>query len=122
VPLVIAVTFVYGLAGTAITGAQTAPLKNLVPAVPLADANDLQQTLQQVMRLVTPALGIGLVAVRRPHRRDGRYPHFPGRRVPGFRPDPEAGERRPGRAQNRAICTQPQPLSSAIAVTPIRQA
>jgi MFS family permease len=60
--LVIAVTFGYGLSGAAITGAQTALLKNLVPAGLLADANGLQQTLLQVMRLVTPALGIGVLA------------------------------------------------------------
>jgi MFS family permease len=60
--LVIAVTFGYGLSGSAISGAQTALLKNLVPAELLADANGLQQTLLQVMRLVTPALGIGLLA------------------------------------------------------------
>jgi MFS family permease len=60
--LVIAVTFGYGLSGTAITAAQTALLVNLVPPELLADANGLQQTLLQVMRLVTPALGIGLLA------------------------------------------------------------
>lgn len=63
VGLVIAVTFLYGLSGSIITGAQTALLKNLVPASRLADANGLQQTLLQVMRLVTPALGIGLLAL-----------------------------------------------------------
>jgi Transmembrane secretion effector len=60
--LVLVVTFLYGLSGTTISGAQTALMKNLVPAEQLADANGLQQTLQQVMRLVTPALGIGVLA------------------------------------------------------------
>jgi MFS family permease len=60
--LVIAVTFGYGLSGATISGAQTALLKTLVAVDQLADANGLQQTLQQVMRLVTPALGIGLLA------------------------------------------------------------
>lgn len=60
--VVFVVTFLYGLSGTTITGAQTALMKNLVPADRLADANGLQQTLQQVMRLVTPALGIGVLA------------------------------------------------------------
>lgn len=60
--LVVAVTFLYGLSGTTIAGAQTALMKNLVPAGRLTDANGLQQTLQQVMRLVTPALGIGVLA------------------------------------------------------------
>jgi MFS family permease len=60
--LVLVVTFLYGLSGTTISGAQTALMKTLVPAEQLADANGLQQTLQQVMRLVTPALGIGVLA------------------------------------------------------------
>jgi MFS family permease len=61
--LVLVVAFLYGLSGTTITGAQTALMKTLVPADQLADANGLQQTLQQVMRLVTPALGIGVLAL-----------------------------------------------------------
>lgn len=61
--LIIAVTFLYGLSGATITGAQTALLKDLVPADRLSDANALQQTLLQVMRLVSPALGIGILAL-----------------------------------------------------------
>jgi len=60
--LVIAVTFFYGLSGTATSGAQIALLKNLVPDELLADANSLEQTLFQSARLITPALGVGLLA------------------------------------------------------------
>ena len=60
--LVIAVTFCYGLSGTATSGAQVALLKNLVPDELLADANSLEQTLFQSARLITPALGVGLLA------------------------------------------------------------
>jgi MFS family permease len=60
--LVIAVTFGYGLSGTVTSGAQVALLKNLVPDELLADANSLEQTLFQSARLITPALGVGLLA------------------------------------------------------------
>jgi MFS family permease len=60
--LVIAVTFCYGLSGTVTSGAQVALLKNLVPDELLADANSLEQTLFQSARLITPALGVGLLA------------------------------------------------------------
>ena len=60
--LVIAVTFFYGLSGTITSGAQIALLKNLVPEELLGDANSLEQTLFQSARLITPALGVGLLA------------------------------------------------------------
>ena len=60
--LVIAVTFCYGLSGTVTSGAQVALLKSLVPDELLAEANSLEQTLFQSARLITPALGVGLLA------------------------------------------------------------
>lgn len=60
--LVIAVTFFYGLSGTITSGAQVALLKSLVPEELLGDANSLEQTLFQSARLITPALGVGLLA------------------------------------------------------------
>ena len=60
--LVIGVTFLYGLSGTVTSGGQTALLKTLVPEDLLAEANGLEQTLYQAARLITPALGVGVLA------------------------------------------------------------
>jgi MFS family permease len=62
IPLVATVTFLYGLSGAISGGAQTALIQQIVPTGLLAQANGLQQTLSQGMRLVTPALGVGLLA------------------------------------------------------------
>lgn len=60
--LVIGVTFLYGLSGNLTGSGQSALLKNLVPEELLADANSLEQALYQAARLITPALGVGVLA------------------------------------------------------------
>jgi hypothetical protein len=57
------VIFGYGLLGSVISPAQTALLPALVPPDLLGDANGLQQTLSQGLRLTTPLLGAGLFAL-----------------------------------------------------------
>lgn len=57
-----AVTFLYGVSGNITSAGQVALLKNLVPPQQLADANGLEQTLYQAARLITPALGVELLA------------------------------------------------------------
>jgi MFS family permease len=59
--LIIVVTFLYGLTGTVSTGAVAALVKDIVPDERLAEANGIEQTLLQGMRLVTPAIGVGLL-------------------------------------------------------------
>jgi MFS family permease len=59
--LIITVTFLYGLAGTISTGAIAALVKDIVPTAQLAEANGIEQTILQGMRLVTPAAGVGLL-------------------------------------------------------------
>jgi MFS family permease len=59
--LIIGVTFLYGLTGTVSTGAVAALVKEIVPADQFAEANGIEQTLLQGMRLFTPALGVGLL-------------------------------------------------------------
>jgi MFS family permease len=61
--LVFAVTFGYGVAGTVTTGAQQALVQRIVPPDLLADANGIQQTAIQGLRLVTPLAGVGLLAL-----------------------------------------------------------
>ena len=60
--IVYVVSLLYGVSGTVTYGAQTALVKHIVPEALLADANGLEQTVVQGMRLVTPALGVGLLA------------------------------------------------------------
>jgi MFS family permease len=59
--LIIVVTFLYGLTGTVSTGAVAALVKEIVPGDRLAEANGIEQTLLQGMRLITPAAGVGLL-------------------------------------------------------------
>lgn len=59
--LIIIVTFFYGLTGTVSTGAVAALVKDIVPGERLAEANGIEQTLLQGMRLATPAVGVGLL-------------------------------------------------------------
>ncbi len=61
--LVYLVIFVYGVIGSIIGPAQGALLPSLVPADLLGDANGVQQTLNQGLRLITPLLGAGLFAL-----------------------------------------------------------
>jgi predicted MFS family arabinose efflux permease len=61
--LVYLVIFGYGLLGSVIGPAQNALLPSIVPANLLGDANGIQQTLSQGLRLVTPLLGAGLFAL-----------------------------------------------------------
>lgn len=60
--LVYLVMFVYGVIGAATGPAETALLPQIVGADLLAEANGLQQTLTQGLRLVTPLIGAGLFA------------------------------------------------------------
>ena len=59
--LIFTVTFLYGLSGTISGGAQSALVQKIVPESLLAEANGLQQVLSLGMRLVTPAVGVGLL-------------------------------------------------------------
>lgn len=61
--LVYVVIFGYGVLGSIIGPAQNALLPAIVPAGLLGDANGIQQTLNQGLRLVTPLLGAGLFAL-----------------------------------------------------------
>jgi MFS family permease len=58
--IVYLVIFCYGLVGSVIGPAQTALLPSLVPADLLAEANAVQQTLAQGLRIITPLVGAGL--------------------------------------------------------------
>jgi MFS family permease len=60
--LVYLVMFGYGVIGAATGPAQTALLPQIVSEDLLAEANGLQQTLTQGLRLVTPLVGAGLFA------------------------------------------------------------
>jgi len=59
--IIFAVTFCYGVSGSLSAGAQQAMVRQVVPAELLADANGLQQTATQGMRLITPLIGVGLL-------------------------------------------------------------
>jgi MFS family permease len=61
--LVYLVMFGYGVIGAAIGPAETALLPQIVGEDLLAEANGLQQTLTQGLRLVTPLIGAGLFAL-----------------------------------------------------------
>ena len=61
--LVYLVMFAYGVIGAATGPAETALLPQIVGADLLAEANGLQQTLTQGLRLVTPLIGAGLFAL-----------------------------------------------------------
>jgi MFS family permease len=60
--IVFAVTFLYGVSGTLTANAQQALLQQIVPAEQFADANGIEQTATQGMRLITPLVGVGLLA------------------------------------------------------------
>jgi MFS family permease len=64
--LIYLVMFGYGAANTLITSAQTALLPALVPGDLLGDANSALQIASQGLRLVTPLLGAGMLAVAGP--------------------------------------------------------
>lgn len=59
--IIYAVTFCYGVSGSLSAGAQQAMVRQVVPAELLADANGIQQTATQGMRLITPLIGVGLL-------------------------------------------------------------
>jgi MFS family permease len=61
--LVYAVMFGYGAANGLITAAQTALLTGLVPADLLGEANSALQMVSQGLRLITPLIGAGLLAL-----------------------------------------------------------
>ena len=60
--LIYAVMFLYGLAGSVTGSARSALLPKLVPEEQLGSANGLAQALTQGQRLITPAIGVGLLA------------------------------------------------------------
>jgi MFS family permease len=60
--IVFAVTFLYGVSSTITAGAQQALMQKIVPAEHFADANGIEQTATQGMRLITPLVGVGLLA------------------------------------------------------------
>jgi MFS family permease len=61
--LIYAVMFGYGAANGLITAAQTALLTGLVPADLLGEANSALQMMSQGLRLITPLIGAGLLAL-----------------------------------------------------------
>jgi MFS family permease len=61
--LIYAVMFGYGAANGLITAAQTALLTGLVPADLLGEANSALQMVSQGLRLITPLIGAGLLAL-----------------------------------------------------------
>jgi MFS family permease len=61
--LIYAVMFGYGAVNGLITAAQTALLTDLVPGDLLGEANSALQMLSQGLRLITPLLGAGLLAL-----------------------------------------------------------
>ena len=60
--IVFLVTFLYGASGTVSANAQQALVQQIVPPEQFADANGIQQTATQGMRLITPLIGVGLLA------------------------------------------------------------
>lgn len=60
--IIFTVTFLYGVSGTITANAQQALMQQIVPAEQFADANGIQQTATQGMRLITPLVGVGLLA------------------------------------------------------------
>jgi MFS family permease len=60
--LIYAVMFLYGLAGSVTGAAMSALLPRMVPEEQLGSANGLSQALTQGQRLITPAIGVGLLA------------------------------------------------------------
>jgi MFS family permease len=61
--LIYAVMFGYGAANGLITAGQTALLTDLVPGDLLGEANSVLQMMSQGLRLITPLLGAGLLAL-----------------------------------------------------------
>jgi MFS family permease len=61
--LIYTVMFLYGLADSISSSAISALLPRMVPADLLGDANGLSQALTQGQRLITPAIGVGLLAL-----------------------------------------------------------
>ena len=60
VPLLLAVTFLYGCAGYVTGAAQSGLLRDLLADDELASANSILTTIDQGLRLVSPLLGAGL--------------------------------------------------------------
>jgi len=60
--LIYAVMFLYGLSTALSSSTMTALLPSLVPKDQLGPANGLSQALAQGQRLITPAIGLGLLA------------------------------------------------------------
>ncbi|QMU73192.1 MFS transporter [Streptacidiphilus sp. P02-A3a] len=60
--LIFLVMFLYGLAADISGSAMTALLPRMVPEEQLGNANGLTQALTQGQRLITPAIGVGLLA------------------------------------------------------------
>ncbi|MEU1199137.1 MFS transporter [Streptomyces sp. NPDC005813] len=61
--MIYAVMFLYGVSGTISGSATAALLPTLVPKELLGPANGLSQALSRGQRLITPALGVGLLAL-----------------------------------------------------------
>ena len=61
--LVYSVMFIYGLSSSVTSAATSALLPQLLPAELLGRANGLTQALTQGQRLLTPALGVGLLSL-----------------------------------------------------------
>jgi MFS family permease len=61
--MIYTVMFLYGLIGTMSGSAMSALLPRMVPEELLGTANGLSQALTQGQRLITPALGVGLLAL-----------------------------------------------------------
>lgn len=60
--LIYAVMFLYGLAGSITGSAMSSLLPRMVPEELLGSANGFSQALAQGQRLITPAIGVGLLA------------------------------------------------------------
>ncbi|MHA6762698.1 MFS transporter [Streptacidiphilus sp. PAMC 29251] len=60
--LIYGVMFLYGLAGSITESAMSALLPRMVPEELLGSANGLSQALTQGQRLITPAIGVGLLS------------------------------------------------------------
>ena len=61
--IIYTVMFLYGLVGTVSSSAMAALLPKMVPQEMLGTANGLSQALTQGQRLITPAIGVGLLAL-----------------------------------------------------------
>jgi MFS family permease len=61
--LIYTVMFLYGLSATLSSSAISALLPKMVPEDLLGEANGLSQALSQGQRLITPAIGVGLLAL-----------------------------------------------------------